>query len=355
MTGGLALVAAGWLAAWALLAGVRRLPAGAPARGSVSVIVPARNEAARLPTLLAALALDPPGELIVVDDGSDDGTAELARSAGARVIAVDPPDGWTGKSWACWAGAQVARGDVLVFLDADTVPAPGFVARLAGAAERHGGLVSVQPRHEVEQPYEHLSAVCSVVAVIGTGTGRAEPRWWRRPAAYGPAAGIARSTYLAVGGHAARPSTVVDDLALARTVDSAGRPVDSWAGGGVKYRMYGEGWRGLAEGWTKNLANGAGAAPPVRVALVVLWVAAVLQALILAITVGPVGWFAYAAMVLQAWILLRRVGSFGFVTAVLVPLPALAFTGFFAVSAWRWLMARPGSWRGRALPSRSAR
>ena len=56
MTGGLALVVAGWLAAWALLAGVRRLPAGAPARGSVSVIVPARNEAARLPTLLAALA-----------------------------------------------------------------------------------------------------------------------------------------------------------------------------------------------------------------------------------------------------------------------------------------------------------
>ena len=120
--------------------------------------------------------------------------------------------------------------------------------------------------------------------------------------------------------------------------------------------MYGEGWRGLAEGWTKNLANGAGAAPPVRVALVVLWVAAVLQALILAITVGPVGWFAYAAMVLQAWILLRRVGSFGFVTAVLVPLPAARCSPGSS-------RCRPGggSWRGPdlggapALPSRSAR
>jgi 4,4'-diaponeurosporenoate glycosyltransferase len=110
----------------------------------VSVVVPARDEATRLPGLLGALAAaePPPHEVVVVDDGSTDGTAAVARAGGATVIdAADHPPGWSGKAFACHRGAQVTSGDVLLFLDADVEPAPTAVAALAAAAVDSGGLV----------------------------------------------------------------------------------------------------------------------------------------------------------------------------------------------------------------------
>ena len=103
------------LALWAL--GFLLLPRLRSCRGggrpapaaSLSIIIPARNEAHNLPTLLESFAAQAvrPHEIIVVDDGSSDGTAELARDAGAMVIVSKPlPDGWRGKTWACQQGAE---------------------------------------------------------------------------------------------------------------------------------------------------------------------------------------------------------------------------------------------------------
>jgi len=100
---------------------------------SLSIIVPARNEAANLPRLLSSLnAIRYPGpyEVIVVDDNSCDQTACLAEQAGARVIRLDHlPDGWLGKPYACHQGAQAARGEWLLFTDADTVHSVGGPAK----------------------------------------------------------------------------------------------------------------------------------------------------------------------------------------------------------------------------------
>ncbi len=87
----------------------------------VSVIIPARNEEAGLPGLLESLARQDPGpeEVIVVDDGSEDATAERAAQAGAKVLPSRPlPEGWRGKTWACWQGAEASRGEVLLCLAA---------------------------------------------------------------------------------------------------------------------------------------------------------------------------------------------------------------------------------------------
>ena len=184
----LLLVVGGWLGGWWLLFAVPVLaaPGGRRsldtsetdahdgARPRLSVIIPARDEAASLPHLLASLVpqLAPGDELIVVDDRSTDATAALAREAGALVIeAPELPDGWTGKSWACHHGAVTATGEVLVFFDADVRLAPGALSAAVDLHRRQGGLVSVQPYHETERAYERLSALFNVVAFMGVGAG----------------------------------------------------------------------------------------------------------------------------------------------------------------------------------------
>ena len=103
-----------------------------PAGDGITVVVPARDEAARIGPLLAAV-VGAPGvaEVIVVDDESTDGTADVARSGGATVLTGEPlPAGWGGKAWALQQGLDAASGDWVVFLDADTRPSPDLPGSL---------------------------------------------------------------------------------------------------------------------------------------------------------------------------------------------------------------------------------
>jgi 4,4'-diaponeurosporenoate glycosyltransferase len=179
-----------WLLGWILALSLPSLPACMPLRQrSVSVLIPARNEAATLPNLLAALNRQVlrPDEVIVVDDDSSDGTATIARQVAGtlalKVIQPPPlPQGWCGKTWALHHGVQASLGDVLVFLDADTEPAPQFLQRLLAQHEQRGGLVSVQPYHRTEKPYEQLSLLFSLLGLLavrlGPGCGPAAMRQW---------------------------------------------------------------------------------------------------------------------------------------------------------------------------------
>lgn len=330
--------------------------------GPTTVIVPARNEAQRLPRLLQALGRAPSDglEVIVVDDRSSDDTAQIARAAGAQVLTVDPPTGWTGKSWACHCGARAATGEVLVFLDADTEPTPEGLAALVATAQQ-GYLVSALPRQRIERPYERLSAGPALISVLGAGTG-SPPRhpWWRRPVAYGPALALTAANYRRIGGHAVVRSSVIEDLALARAADQAGVPVVSALGGDLLgYRMYPEGVGSLVEGWSKNLAGGSSVIPPLRLAASILWVAAALHAAstgILALAApgqgaarvaALVGYVAFAA---QVGVVLRRIGRFGVLTTVLYPLILIGFVALFARSAVLTHVRRSVTWRGRQVP-----
>src|SRR5918995_6678824 len=115
----------------------RRPPlAAARAEARVSVVIPARDEAARIGPCLAGLAGDPDVfEVLVVDDGCTDATAAIARAAGARVVPGARRDGWIGKPSALQQGLEAARGEIGVALDADTRPRPGLVGALARALE----------------------------------------------------------------------------------------------------------------------------------------------------------------------------------------------------------------------------
>lgn len=361
---------AGWLAGAWLLA---RVPGCRPPQESehgtgsegAAVVVPARNEERSLPRLLASLATQqpPPARVVVVDDGSVDATAQVARAGGATVVvAGELPEGWTGKCRACWVGAgTVIDSDVLVFLDADTTLAPGGLAAILAEHARRGGLVSVQPFHVTERLYERLSAFFNVVAMMGVDAfnplrGRISPR-----GAFGPCLVTSPSDYLAAGGHEAVRDAVVEDVALARRFLAAGRPVTCFGGRGtIDFRMYPEGPAQLLEGWTKNFAQGAAGTRPATLALVVAWVSACILAGLglgaaavggdverLAVAAGVYG--AFAAQL--AW-MLRRIGRWGWWPAVAFPLPLAVFVAVFARSLVLTYGRGEVQWRGRAISTR---
>jgi phosphoglycolate phosphatase-like HAD superfamily hydrolase len=345
-------------------------PSGPSDAPSVSVVVPARDEEASLPGLLASLQqlAVRPADVVVVDDGSRDATAALAGAAGARVLAAGtPPPDWTGKAWACHLGASATSGELLLFLDADTTLAPTALASLLAAREERGGLVSVQPYHRTERAYEQLSSYFNAVAVLASGAFAAGGP--RGSIAFGPCLLTSRVDYLAAGGHEAVRGEVLDDASLGAAYSRAGLPVWCAVGdGSVSMRSYPGGWRQLVAGWTKNFASGAAAADRLAALASVLWISAH-HAIAVGAVLSVAGWATgsggtlvagswalwLAAWVVAAWQLrrlLRRIGSFRWWTWALFPIPLLAFDLVFARSALLTVVRRSVRWRGREVDLR---
>lgn len=232
------------------------------AQPTVSVIIPARNEEACLGACLKSL-LQQEGitfEIIVVDDHSTDRTRNIATSFAdprLRVIEAGPlPAAWTGKNNAVTTGANAARGQWLLFTDADTEHLPGSLARsLAEANHHNAALLSYSPEQIVRSFWE--KAVMPVIFAELAATFR--PAQVSDPKSYASAANgqyilIAREAYDAVGGHAAVAASLLEDVALARAVKQSGRRIFFRFGGdAVRTRMY-RTFAQLREGWTKNLA-----------------------------------------------------------------------------------------------------
>jgi 4,4'-diaponeurosporenoate glycosyltransferase len=343
---------------------------GAGPRRLVSVIVPARDEERHIATLLESLDRQhrQADEILVVDDDSTDGTATLARKLGARVIAAPArPEGWVGKTWACWTGARAATGDLLVFLDADVrLEEEGLAHLLAAYAER-GGLVSVQPYHDVPRAYERLSAFFNVVIMGSLGAFTPLGDRLRAAGSFGPCLAVARDDYFACGGHAAVRDRVVEDLALGDAARRRGLPVACLGGRrAVNFRMYPDGIRSMVEGWSKSMATGAGESPPLPRALMAVWLTGATTAVIACcmgiaacagsrarLPFGAAGVGLYALYAAQLWWMLRRIGSFGPLTALLFPLPLAFFHAVFARSVWLVKVRGSVTWRGRRIEVRS--
>ena len=366
------LLAAGANAYW-LLSDLRTLPSASGHRhaaGSVSVVIPARNEETSLPGLLQSLQqlTVEVRHIVVVDDSSGDATASVARSAGADVLpAGDPQPGWTGKAWACHLGARSTSSDLLLFLDADTVLEPDALTGLLELHDRHGGLVSVQPFHRVVRPYEQLSAYFNAVSLMASAAFARRPG--RQPMAFGPCLLTSRADYERAGGHAAVRGEILDDVQLAAAYDRVGLPVRCAVGGrSIGMRSYPGGVRRMVDGWTKNIASGASAAAPGAALGTVLWVSAhhaVAVGAALALFEAMTGWgasltFGHPALLFLGWVgvawqlrsILRRIGSFRRWTWLLFPVPLLAFDLIFARSAALTVVRRRVQWRGREVDVR---
>ncbi|MGA2887577.1 MAG: glycosyltransferase [Terracidiphilus sp.] len=232
----------------------------------LTVIIPARNEEDCLGACIQSLInqseevfkLGRDWELVVVDDHSTDRTAEIARGfAGVTVLEADKlQPGWSGKNNAVWTATRRARGQWLLFTDADTVHEPGNLHRAMHEAAKHKvGMLSYSPRQIVTGLWQRLlmPLVFCELALAYPPAKVSDPNR-RIAAANGQFLLIEREAYRRLGGHASVADKVLEDVELAflakrRKVGLRFR----YAEDAVSTRMY-RSTGAMIEGWTKNLA-----------------------------------------------------------------------------------------------------
>jgi 4,4'-diaponeurosporenoate glycosyltransferase len=330
-----------WLSGFILLRRVRMVcgtTSAACPQASVSIVIPARDEALNLPVLLRSINAQSarPLEVIVVDDASTDRTADAATQLGAIVVSSQPlPTGWRGKTWACQQGANQARGDILLFLDADTWFEKDGLPRIL--AEYDGGALSVGPYHLVRSPHEQLSAFFNLVMNVST-----IPQ-----GLFGQMLLVEKESYRRVGGHEGVKSRILENCFLAEHFVKVGIRTRSLAGKGVfSVRMYPNGIGELVEGWTKGFASGARQTPKPMLLLIVVWLTGMILPVGL-ISHSPWASLLYLAFAAQVGFLFHLVGAFRWYTALLYPAPLVFYFMVFALSALR--SGRPVKWKGRSF------
>jgi glycosyltransferase involved in cell wall biosynthesis len=325
--------------------------------------VPARNEEANLKNLLPRLSDQThPCTVTVVDDHSTDATAQVVHSFGANLITSDAlPSDWTGKNWACWQGARQSQSDILVFLDADTLPSPCLIARLVAEVNSHAGLISVQPFHRMYKWSERLAAIFNLLGAMGARLGR------KTSLAFGPVLATTKDQYLAIGGHESVKKSIIEDVQLGRAYERAGLSVKTFAGRDqVEFRMYPHGITQMLEGFTKNLAPALLSSNWLWSLGVIFWFSGVMvaswelpYALIKWALTGSeptanvliTSVVLYVAYALQIGIMLKPLGNFGF-SAALMPLGVVVF---LLVFVWSVIRAAKGDikWKGRTVSTKT--
>ncbi len=335
----------------------------------VSVLVPARNEEENIEACLLSLLRQeyPSFEVVVVDDGSTDGTGRiLARLEGAhdrlRVLAGRPlPDGWLGKHWACHQLAGATRGELLLFTDADTRHHPQMLRDVVAAQQAEGSDLLTGLPHEEAVSWGEMIVIpiisWAALALLPLGLAHR----LKTPLlcmGIGQFMLFKRSSYKEIGGFEAVRNDPVDDMALARRVKSWGlrwRFID--LSSRVRCRMY-EGFKSTAQGLGKSAYPALGYRPWVLAAfcVVLTWVylgpigAWASRLLGLSTATGPLWWASAAiCLALTGWILVMWRFGHPWYRAFLYPLTILLTMGIALHSAVLFWRGR-ASWKGRALP-----
>ena len=357
------------------LAGLRpsRAPAspagGLPDDTLVSVLIPARNEAANIGAAVdaAAASVGVAVEIIVMDDGSTDGTGGIVAAMAAgdprlRLASAPPlPPGWAGKPHACRRLADLARGTHLLFVDADVRLRPHAAALMAAYTVRERqALVSAVP-HQLMPSLGELLTVPLINFLLYGYLPIARMRAMPVPAlaaACGQLLMVERDAYARTGGHAMVRGSLHEGLQLARALRTAGLRTDLVAGSTLAdcrmYQGFAEAWNGFVKNaregmatprllplWTVLLGGGH-VLPPILV------VAALLGA-------GPL-WPVLAALILSLGTrLVVTLATDESLAAV--PLHPAAVAVGLAIQ-WTALVrswtGRPATWKGRSYETGAA-
>jgi glycosyltransferase involved in cell wall biosynthesis len=345
------------IALWNRAAATRMAPSTPRRRLRVSLLIPARNEAHNLAAVLPALsAIDYPQlEVIVLDDDSTDGTATLVRSQGVRdprlrLLQGEPlPAGWLGKPWACHQLAEAARGELLIFCDADVTPVPWAIDATVAAMEETGAdALSAMARQDLGSWMEralvplvvHLPVIALLPLPLVARTSSAA-------VSYGNGQWLAfrRESYRSSGGHAAVRNVVLEDVALARRVKSGGaRLVAALGRNALSVRMYG-GSREIRDGFAKNLFPLLGG----RLVPVALWSGVFVMTAVypwVAAALGSVDALVPLGLLVVLRVVAARTGGHSVASIPLHPVGSVLFMAALVDSALRRGEVR---WKGRTL------
>ena len=324
----------------------------------VSVIIPARNEENNIKLLLEDLHAQSvqPHEIICANDCSEDGTARVAKSLGTRLVNLpDKPEDWTGKTWACQNGADVATGSLLLFLDADVRLGRDGLARLLEAYQNCKCTISVQPFHITKKPYEQLSLVFNLVQIAANGT---TLPWKTSIGVHGPVLLTSKTDYETIGGHASVRHCIVEDMAFGQKLKEKQLSYQLFMGDeDVSYRMYPGGLCSLIQGWKKNFAVGASKTPLAAFFMSFFWIGSManvpfflLDAILknkqpMIIAYGLL----YLLWVIVLTILARKIGRFQQLLIVFFPVLIVGFIVIFFISLVSKILMLPITWKGRVF------
>jgi len=394
----LLIIATGNALAWLVLLALfrwhwRQMPIPAPAPRdlphgrpwpSVTLLMTARDEAAALPAALDSwLAQNYPHlELVLVNDHSSDATGAILDAAAARdpriAVIHDPhlPPGWFGKNNALWQAAQRATGDWIVMTDADVVMEPDALRRAIAHAEHEGNDIQpMLPRVTVGSWGE--GAVLPALTMFGFSW--FSPQRARRPGSK-RALGIGafnmarRTAYFAVGGHAAIPGEVLEDVAIARRLRDAGHRYRIVNGTGIVHVRIYHGLGAIVRGFRKNMWAGAERRTIVAALFIVSVLGYLTWPFVASLALLPLilGREAHALWPTEAQSLIVAAWAISLATYVAASLalgsrriipssdaprwhawlhpvagPVLAWT--MALSTWDGLVRRRVTWRGRVV------
>jgi len=326
----------------------------------MTVIVPARNEEINLDLLLSDLMKQKTkvNQIIVVDDGSTDKTAEVAKTYGVTLLqVVDKPQQWIGKSYACQMGADNASNELLLFLDADVRLTSDSLQKVYASYLKTGTVLSVQPYHTVKRWYEQLCLFFNIISVGALGINKNHTAT-KTSGLFGPLILIPQNVYKKIGGHASIKENILDDVSLGEELDKANIAYTCFIGGNtISFRMYRDGIIALAQGFIKNFAAGAMKTSFLSFVFVFAWVSALFRAPIGIIsTIGTENGIAlflygttYVLLVIQLFWISNQLGSFKKLVIILYPICLLFFIFILLLSLYKKICKRPVKWKGRTI------